>query len=120
MKYFILVLILCSFSPLSHTIPGCENPAEDMEKLRCGMEERKNKLYVYYLKQLKIKPNLTGEIVFEISVARSGRLIGVEVVSTTFDDENLKDQMLEVVERVIFKPLAKEQSFKYRYNFLPK
>lgn len=91
-----------------------------IESIRRIMEAGKSKAYMYYLRELKNKPELEGTFIFELVIQPDGSVTGLKVVSSELGAPDLEKKILSVVQALDFGAEdVSARSLKYKFTFLP-
>ena len=82
--------------------------AAEMERAREEVEivfdRNKGALYALYGRALREKPELAGKLVLEFTIAPSGEITNVRVVSSELNDPELEKKIVARVRQIRFKP----------------
>ena len=95
--------------------------ARSPESVRNIFENSKEEVFAIYLRWLEKYPNLGGTFRFEAIIQPNGRISPVRVIKSTFGHTDLNKQLLDVVEKIEFKPGEQFTPIKieYTYSFFP-
>lgn len=74
------------------------------EEVEIVFDRNKGALYALYGRALREKPELAGKLVLEFTIAPSGEITNVRVVSSELNDPELEKKILARVRQIRFKP----------------
>jgi len=81
---------------------------------------RKSKLYSLYNRARRKNPDLEGKIILEITIAASGKVTKVHIVSSELDDKNLEASIVKRIRAFNFGAQKVEAvTVTYPIDFLP-
>ncbi len=95
---------------------GSRNPSE----VARIFEKNKSAIYNIYNRALRKNPNLTGKVVFEITIAPDGSVTNARIVSSELGDKSLEGKLLLRLKRFKFASAdVAEATVTYPIDFLP-
>ena len=90
------------------------------ESIRRVFEAGKSKAYMYYLRELRDNPGLSGTFVFEVVIEPDGRISNLQLVSSELNSPQLEDLILTSVRQLDFgQEDVSPRKLTYKFNFLP-
>jgi TonB family protein len=90
------------------------------EDITIVFDQNKSKLYSIYNRARRKNPNLKGKIVLEITIAPSGKVSRIRVVSSELNDPKLESRLLSRIKQFNFGAKKVEQvTVTYPIEFLP-
>ncbi len=84
-------------------------------------EKNKSKLYSIYERARRKNPNLAGEILLELSIDETGKVMDVVLVSSSLNDASLERRIIARIKQFVFASQGRSGVTKLRYpiEFLP-
>ena len=74
------------------------------EEVEIVFDRNKGALYAFTAARLREKPELAGKLVLEFTIAPSGEITNVRVVSSELNDPELEKKIVARVRQIRFKP----------------
>lgn len=83
-------------------------------------QKNKGAIYSIYNRALRKDPSLQGKVVIELTIASSGQVIAVRIISSDLNNADLEKKIMSRVKLFKFKPGdVEEVTVKYPIDFLP-
>lgn len=96
---------------------GASRPYEEIELV---FQKNKGRIFSLYNRALRKDPTLQGKIVLELTIAPSGQVTNVRIVSSELNNKELERQLIARVKLFRFKPSQFDTLIvKYPIDFLP-
>ena len=96
---------------------GGRRSADEIERV---FQKNKGGIFNIYNRALRKNPSLAGKVVVELTIAPSGEVTGVNILSSELGDEALERKLLLKIKRFKFSPAnVAEITVTYPIDFLP-
>ncbi|MCK4708418.1 MAG: energy transducer TonB, partial [Gammaproteobacteria bacterium] len=90
------------------------------EGITIVFDQHKSQLYTIYNRARRKNPGLKGKIVLEITVAPSGKVTKIRVISNQLNDSKLETRLVKRIKQFNFgAQLVEEITVTYPIEFLP-
>ena len=90
------------------------------EDITIVFDQNKSKLYSIYNRARRSNPNLKGKIILEITIAPSGKVVNISMVSSGLNDPKLESRLIKRIKQFDFGAQKVEQIVvTYPIEFLP-
>ena len=94
-----------------------ERPAENIERF---MDMNKSAFFAMYNRALRKAPAMQGEVIFEITIAPSGKVEAVAIVSSQLNNAALEKKLMRKIRSINFNAMdVATWKNHYRINFIP-
>lgn len=96
------------------------NPSRSQEDIQIVFDKNKGAIFNIYNRALRQNPSLEGKVVFQLTIAPSGQVTAISVVSSELDDQTLESKLLARIKMINFgaKPVD-SVTLTYPIDFLP-
>ncbi len=91
-----------------------------LESVTLLFDRNKGKLYDLYQRARRKKPGLKGKLVLELTIAPTGRVTEIRIISSDLDDDGFESRVLKRVRQFDFGAgKVEELIVTYPIDFLP-
>lgn len=78
----------------SHSSSGNKRPGRTYEEVTLVIDSNKGRIFNMYNRMLRKDPSLSGKVVFEITIAPSGDVVNVKIVSSELHSPDLEKRLI--------------------------
>ncbi|NNE64403.1 MAG: TonB family protein, partial [Gammaproteobacteria bacterium] len=90
------------------------------ESVTLVFDRNKSKLFALYNRARRKNPNLEGKVILELTIAPSGKVTRIIIVTSELNDKSLESRLLKRIKQFDFGAQAVEQvTVTYPVEFLP-
>ena len=90
------------------------------ESVTLVFDRNKSKLFALYNRARRKNPNLQGKVILELTIAPTGKVTKIIVVTSELNDKSLESRLLKRIKQFDFGAQAVEQvTVTYPVEFLP-
>lgn len=94
--------------------------SRSQEDIQIAFDQHKGAIFTIYNRALRKNPNLDGKVVFQLTIAPSGQVSAISIVSSELEDQALERKLLVRIKMINFgaKPVD-SVTLTYPIDFLP-
>jgi TonB family protein len=111
---------IAGVQPNGEKKPGSRNSSRSIEEIQIVFDRNKSSIYSLYNRALRNNPTLQGKLVLSLTIAPSGKVTAIKMVSSELSDSALENKLIQRIKLFDFGARPVESvTITYPIDFLP-